>query len=67
MEEEEELSKNKRLAGRKQTKDYDEDEAQLDEDEGDASWWGSSRKEYYDNDEIEDEDDALEEEREARR
>ncbi|KAK0630758.1 Sas10 C-terminal domain-containing protein [Bombardia bombarda] len=44
----------------------DEDEAE-ENDEGDLGWWGSSRKEYYDNDVIQTENDALEEETEARR
>ncbi|KAI5863223.1 Sas10 C-terminal domain-containing protein [Durotheca rogersii] len=34
---------------------------------GDEGWWGSSRKEYYDADNLETEADALEEEQEARR
>ncbi|CAI4219158.1 unnamed protein product [Parascedosporium putredinis] len=33
----------------------------------DSNWWGSSRKEYYDADQIETEADALEEEAEAKR
>ncbi|KAI1212176.1 Sas10 C-terminal domain-containing protein [Annulohypoxylon truncatum] len=36
-------------------------------EEGDLSWWGSSRKEYYNADNLETEADALEEEQEARR
>ncbi|KAK4115062.1 hypothetical protein N656DRAFT_726123 [Canariomyces notabilis] len=36
-------------------------------EEGDEGWWGSSRKEYYNADNIETEADALEEEAEARR
>ncbi|KAI1769196.1 Sas10 C-terminal domain-containing protein [Hypoxylon sp. FL1150] len=37
------------------------------EEEGDSGWWGSSRKEYYDADNLETEADAVEEEQEARR
>ncbi|OIW33207.1 hypothetical protein CONLIGDRAFT_628095 [Coniochaeta ligniaria NRRL 30616] len=44
----------------------DEVERQGDE-EDDSGWWGSSRKEYYNADQIETEADALEEEAEARR
>ncbi|KAI1453617.1 Sas10 C-terminal domain-containing protein [Annulohypoxylon moriforme] len=36
-------------------------------EEGDSNWWGSSRKEYYNADNLETEADALEEEQEARR
>lgn len=43
------------------------DDAQGDEDERDSGWWGSSKKEYYDADNIETEADALEEEAEARK
>ena len=42
----------------------DEDQEQNDEDSG---WWGSSKQEYYDADNIETEADALEEEAEAKR
>jgi U3 small nucleolar RNA-associated protein 3 len=44
----------------------DEDERQGEQEE-DSGWWGSSRKEYYNADQIETEADALEEEAEARR
>ncbi|KAK1728019.1 Sas10/Utp3 family protein [Colletotrichum acutatum] len=37
------------------------------EDENDPNWWGSSKKEYYNADQIETEADALEEEAEAKR
>ncbi|ORY69690.1 Sas10 C-terminal domain-containing protein [Pseudomassariella vexata] len=37
------------------------------EDDEDPRWWGASRKEYYNADQIETEGDALEEEREALR
>ncbi|KAH7143935.1 Sas10 C-terminal domain-containing protein [Dactylonectria macrodidyma] len=36
-------------------------------EEGDSGWWGSSKKEYYNADNIETEADALEEEAEAKR
>lgn len=46
----------------------DEDEHQKDgEDIGDSGWWGDSKTEYYDADQIETEADALEEEAEAKR
>ncbi|KAM0284965.1 hypothetical protein ACHAQH_001654 [Verticillium albo-atrum] len=38
-----------------------------DEEEGDSGWWGDSKTDYYDNDQIETEADALEEEVEAKR
>ncbi|KAI0123826.1 hypothetical protein BJ170DRAFT_640626 [Xylariales sp. AK1849] len=38
-----------------------------DDEEGDSGWWGSSRKDYYDADQIQTEADALEEEKEALR
>ncbi|GKT95613.1 sas10/utp3 family protein [Colletotrichum tofieldiae] len=44
-----------------------EEEGEGEEDEADPSWWGSSKKEYYDADQIETEADALEEEAEAKR
>ncbi len=44
----------------------DEEEEQQEEDE-DAEGWGTSRKDYYDNDEIQTEADALAEEAEAKR
>ncbi|KAK1968474.1 Sas10 domain-containing protein [Colletotrichum sublineola] len=44
-----------------------EQEGEVEGDEADPSWWGSSKKEYYDADQIETEADALEEEAEAKR
>ncbi|RCI15989.1 hypothetical protein L249_2992 [Ophiocordyceps polyrhachis-furcata BCC 54312] len=38
-----------------------------DEEDSDAGWWGSSKQAYYDADKIETENDALEEEVEAKR
>ena len=49
-------------------KDNDEDDENGEqESEGDSGWWGSSKQEYYDADNIETEADALEEEAEAKR
>ncbi|KAK7213681.1 hypothetical protein V2G26_020859 [Clonostachys chloroleuca] len=45
----------------------DEEEEAGEDEEGDEGWWGSSRKEYYNADQIETEADALEEEAEAKR
>jgi len=47
--------------------DYSDEERGDQEEEGDQGWWGSSRQEYYNADNIETEADALEEEVEARR
>lgn len=44
-----------------------DEEARKDEYEEDLEGWGSSKKDYYNNDNIETEADALEEEEEARR
>ncbi|KAM5345389.1 hypothetical protein ACJ41O_011251 [Fusarium nematophilum] len=44
----------------------DEEQSQ-EEGEGDSGWWGSSKTEYYNADNIETEADALEEEVEAKR
>ncbi|KAI9049270.1 hypothetical protein LZ554_007117 [Drepanopeziza brunnea f. sp. 'monogermtubi'] len=54
--------------GRGKGKDIlsDDEEPQAEEDE-DAEGWGTSRKDYYDNDGIQTEADALEEEAEAKR
>jgi len=46
---------------------YSDEEDAEQEKEGDQGWWGSSRQEYYNADNIETEADALEEEAEARR
>lgn len=48
------------------TADISEDEAVPEEDE-EAEGWGTSRKDYYNNDEIQTEADALDEEIEAKR
>ncbi|KAK3954206.1 Sas10 C-terminal domain-containing protein [Pseudoneurospora amorphoporcata] len=45
----------------------DEEMGGEEEEEGDEGWWGSSRKDYYNADQIETEADALEEEAEAKR
>ena len=52
---------------KKGKKDEDEDEDEEDSEEGEQDWWGSSKKEYYNADNIETEADALEEEAEAKR
>ncbi|EGR46059.1 uncharacterized protein TRIREDRAFT_110409 [Trichoderma reesei QM6a] len=57
-------SKSKRKAA--DFSDDEEDKAEGAEDE-DSNWWGSSKKEYYNADNIETEADALEEETEAKR
>ncbi|KAL3953679.1 hypothetical protein ACCO45_011635 [Purpureocillium lilacinum] len=53
-------------SGKKSAAD-DSDEDGDEDEEGDEGWWGSSKKEYYDADNIETEADALEEEAEAKR
>ncbi|ROT38491.1 hypothetical protein SODALDRAFT_333086 [Sodiomyces alkalinus F11] len=45
----------------------DEDETKQGQDVEDSGWWGDSKTEYYDADQIETEADALEEEAEAKR
>ncbi|KAH7393632.1 Sas10 C-terminal domain-containing protein [Cadophora sp. MPI-SDFR-AT-0126] len=47
--------------------DFSDDEEQQQEEEEEEEGWGTSRKDYYNNDEIQTEADALEEEAEARR
>ena len=59
-------SKSKAKKGKQAELSDDEVDPQGDE-EDDSGWWGSSRKEYYNADQIETEADALEEEAEARR
>lgn len=44
-----------------------DEEQEVEEAEGDSGWWGSSKNEYYNADNIETEADALEEEVEAKR
>ncbi|KAI0881971.1 Sas10 C-terminal domain-containing protein [Annulohypoxylon maeteangense] len=48
-------------------RDNGSESGQEEGEEGDSNWWGSSRKEYYNADNLETEADALEEEQEARR
>ncbi|KAG6005462.1 hypothetical protein E4U21_007931 [Claviceps maximensis] len=49
-------------------KSREEEEEARDQEEGEESgWWGSSKQDYYDADNIETEADALEEEAEAKR
>lgn len=45
----------------------DDDVERHGDEEDESGWWGSSRKDYYNADQIETEADALEEEAEARR
>lgn len=52
---------------KKKRADDDGDEEQAGMEEGDEGYWGDSRKEYYNADQIETEADALEEEAEAKR
>ncbi|KAM7196022.1 Sas10 C-terminal domain containing protein [Naviculisporaceae sp. PSN 640] len=60
--------KGKFSKGKKVEFSEDEDEEGGDEEgQGDEGWWGSSKKDYYDADQIENEADALEEEAEAKR
>lgn len=56
----------KEVRGKRKTQDQDDDEDE-EEDEDQEGWWGSSKQEYYDADNIETEADALEEEAEAKR
>ena len=63
-EEEEQQRRPKKKGGKAALSD---DELGEGEEEGDSGWWGSSRKEYYNADQIETEADALEEEAEAKR
>lgn len=66
----EELQKAAKAQTKKKKKkggDDDEEEEQAGEEEGDEGYWGDSRKDYYNADQIETEADALEEEAEAKR
>lgn len=59
------LAKNAKLTkGAKSDSEQEEDE---EEEEGDEGWWGSSKNEYYNADNIETEAEALAEEQEAKR
>ncbi|KAF7553095.1 hypothetical protein G7046_g7188 [Stylonectria norvegica] len=64
--EEEQPSKTKSKLKRAPKGALSDDEAG-DEEEGDSRWWGSSKAEYYNADNIETEADALAEEEEAKR
>lgn len=66
VEEETRPSKSKR-AGAGKAEYSDEEDAEAGEEEGDSGWWGSTKGEYYNADNIETEADALEEEVEAKR
>ncbi|KAH7321989.1 Sas10 C-terminal domain-containing protein [Rhexocercosporidium sp. MPI-PUGE-AT-0058] len=52
---------------RKSAKDNSSDEEELQQEEDEEEGWGTSRKDYYNNDEIQTEADALAEEAEAKR
>ncbi|KAG5950822.1 hypothetical protein E4U53_004348 [Claviceps sorghi] len=58
--------KQNRASKRKSRDDEDEDAPGQEEGE-ESGWWGSSKQDYYDADNIETEADALEEEAEAKR
>lgn len=63
-----ELQKAMKASQKKNKKKADaEDEEEEQEGEGDEGWWGDSKKEYYNADQIDTEADALEEEAEAKR
>lgn len=66
-----ELQKAAKAAAKKNKKkfasDDDEEEEHAGEEEGDEGFWGESKKDYYNADNIETEADALEEEAEAKR
>lgn len=51
----------------KRTAAVESGEEQIEEEDEDAGGWGTSKKDYYNNDQIETEADALEEEAEAKR
>ncbi|KAH6890495.1 Sas10 C-terminal domain-containing protein [Thelonectria olida] len=63
---EDERPKKKKGSASKAAPSDDEEEAKGDEGE-DAGWWGASKTDYYNADNIETEADALEEEAEAKR
>ncbi|KAK6080002.1 sas10 utp3 family protein [Seiridium cupressi] len=64
----EELARKAKKFSKKANKEADGSESEKGDEEGeDSGWWGSSKKEYYDADQIQTEADALEEEQEARR
>lgn len=63
--EDEKLSRPKKSKGGKGA--LSDEEVGDEEEEGDSGWWGASKGEYYNADNIETEADALEEEVEAKR
>ncbi|KAF9761819.1 hypothetical protein IL306_003722 [Fusarium sp. DS 682] len=65
-EEDEQPRKNKGSASKDALSDDEAGQGEG-EEEGDSGWWGSSRNDYYNADNIETEADALEEEVEAKR
>lgn len=58
------LAKNAKLTKGAQS---DSEQEEVGEEEGDEGWWGSSKNEYYNADNIETEAEALAEEQEAKR
>ncbi|CAH0022930.1 unnamed protein product [Clonostachys rhizophaga] len=60
-------SKKAKRGSRADVSEEEEEAGEGEGEEGDEGWWGSSRKEYYNADQIETEADALEEEAEAKR
>ncbi|KAL0931058.1 sas10 utp3 family protein [Colletotrichum truncatum] len=65
--EEEDTKKASRKSKKGKAAPESDEEGEEEGDEADPSWWGSSKKEYYNADQIETEADALEEEAEAKR
>ncbi|KAE8446970.1 hypothetical protein EG329_011452 [Mollisiaceae sp. DMI_Dod_QoI] len=65
-ESENEDTKDTRRLGKINADDKSDDE-EIEEEDEEAEGWGSSKKDYYNNDQIETEADALEEEAEAKR
>jgi len=65
-EDDEEEEQDEPASGKRNAADSSDDEAVEEEDE-DAEGWGTSKKDYYNNDQVETEADALEEEAEAKR
>ncbi|KAG5989963.1 hypothetical protein E4U52_005058 [Claviceps spartinae] len=67
LEEDEQPQPKEKKAHKRKPRDGEDEEAPDQEEEGESGWWGSSKQEYYDADNIETEADALEEEAEAKR
>ena len=67
LEEDMQSQPKKNKASKRKPRDEEDEEAPGQEEGDESGWWGSSRKDYYDADNIETEADALEEEAEAKR